>query len=168
MVRQQGCRVLLVDADLRAPHTHILLGAPPTPGLADYLQNGKNEFDVIQRGPEEGFCFIPAGNHAAHPSELISSNRMRGLLERVHASFDWIIIDSPPVLPVADTSVLTGLSDGLIFVVHAASTPSEVAQKAIRELRGAKILGVVLNHVTKASEYGAYYGYGAYGLNARK
>jgi capsular exopolysaccharide synthesis family protein len=164
MVRQKGCRVLLIDADLRSPRTHTLLGAPATPGLADYLQNDSNEFEIIQRGHEEGFCFIPAGNHVTHPSELISSYRMKLLLERVKPAFDWIIIDSPPALPVADASVLGGLCDGVLFVVRAKSTPSETSQKACKELRDTHILGVVLNSADESAEYSSYYSNTPYGL----
>jgi len=166
MVRQQGCRVLLIDADLRSPRIHTLLGVPQTPGLADYLQGGTTEVEVIQKGTEEGLCFLPAGNHATHPSELISSRRMKQLLDRVKPLFDWIIIDSPPALPVADASVLAGLCDGVLFVVRAGSTPSETAQKACRELRDAHIIGVVLNTVTEAQGDGSYYSYGRYGANS--
>lgn len=164
MVRQKGSRVLLIDADLRSPRTHTLLGAPATPGLADYLQNGSNEFEIIQRGHEEGFCFIPAGNHVTHPSELISSDRMKQFLERVKPAFDWIIIDSPPALPVADASVLGGLCDGVLFVVRAKSTPSETSQKACKELRDTRILGVVLNSADETAEYNSYYTNTPYGL----
>ena len=165
LVRQKGSRVLLIDADLRAPRTHMLLGAPATPGLADYLQNECNEFEVIQRGHEEGFCFVPAGNHVTHPSELISSDRMKQFLERVKPAFDWIIIDSPPALPVADASVLGGLCDGVLFVVRAKSTPSETSQKACKELRDAHILGVVLNSADETAEYNSYYSNTPYGLH---
>jgi capsular exopolysaccharide synthesis family protein len=164
MVRQKGCRVLLIDADLRSPRTHTLLGAPATPGLADYLQNGANEFEVIQRGHEEGFCFVPAGNHVTHPSELISSHHMKQFLERVKPAFDWIIIDSPPALPVADASVLGRLCDGVLFVVRAKSTPSETSQKACKELRDTHILGVVLNSADETAEYSSYYSGTPYGL----
>lgn len=164
MARQQGCRVLLIDADLRAPRVHTLLGAPATPGLADYLQNSASEFEVIQRGHEEGLCFTPAGNFATHPSELISSDRMKEFLGRVKPAFDWVIIDSPPALPVADPSVLGGLCDGVLLVVRANATPSETIRKACHELRDAHILGVVLNSVEEDSEFGSYRYYGKYGL----
>jgi protein-tyrosine kinase len=164
MVRQQGCRVLLVDADLRAPRVHALLGAPSGPGLADYLQGGVSEFDVIQRGFEEGFYFVPAGTHVTHPSELISSNRMKEFLERAKPAFDWIIIDSSPVLPVSDATVLAGLSDGVLLVVRANSTPSESCRKAIREFQDSQILGVVLNSSDSRAEYGSYYASGAYSM----
>lgn len=167
LVRQQGCRVLLVDADLRSPRVHTLLGTPAAPGLADYLQNSATEFQITQRSSEEGFCFIPAGNHVTHPSELISSDRMKQFLERVKPAFDWIIIDSPPALPVADASVLGGLVDGVLLVVRAGSTPSEASVRACKELRDSHILGVVLNSAEESAGYNSYYasgyGSGAYG-----
>jgi len=162
LVRQHGCRVLLIDADLRSPRIHTLLGAPSAPGLAEYLQNTATEFEVTQRSGEEGFCFIPAGNHAKHPSELISSDRMKHFLERVKPAFDWIIIDSPPALPVADASVLGGIVDGVLFVVRANSTPSEASQKACKELRDAQIIGVVLNTAEESSDYNSYYSNSGY------
>jgi capsular exopolysaccharide synthesis family protein len=162
LVRQHGCRVLLIDADLRSPRIHTLLGAPSAPGLAEYLQKTATEFEVTQRSGEEGFCFIPAGNHAKHPSELISSDRMKQFLERVKPAFDWIIIDSPPALPVADASVLGGIVDGVLFVVRANSTPSEASQKACKELRDAHIIGVVLNTAEESSDYNSYYSSSGY------
>jgi capsular exopolysaccharide synthesis family protein len=163
MVRQEGRRVLLIDADLRSPRVHTLLGAPSSPGLADYLQGDASEFEVIQRGHEEGLYFTPAGTHVTHPSELISSGRMKEFLDRVKPEFDWIIIDSSPVLPVADATVLAGLCDGVLLVIRANNTPSETARKACREFQDAHILGVVLNTVDKDSAYGSYYSSGAYG-----
>jgi capsular exopolysaccharide synthesis family protein len=162
LVRQHGRRVLLIDADLRSPRVHTLLGAPSNPGLAEYLQNTATEFEIMQRSGEDGFCFVPAGNHVKHPSELISSDRMKHFLERVKPAFDWIIIDSPPALPVADASVLAGVVDGVLFVVRANSTPSEASQKACKELRDAPIIGVVLNTADESSEYNSYYSSSAY------
>jgi protein-tyrosine kinase len=171
LVRQEGCRVLLIDADLRAPRVHSLLGAPSNPGLADYLQGQASEFEVIQRGHEEGLYFTPAGTHVTHPSELISSSRMKDFLECVKPEFDWIIIDSSPVLPVADATVLGGLSDGVLLVVRASSTPAETSRKACREFKDSHLLGVVLNTADEHAEYGSYYsGYsgGAYGKPSAK
>jgi len=162
-VRQRGCRVLLIDADLRAPRVHTLLGAPAAPGLADYLQGTATEFQVMQRNNEEGLCVIAAGNHVTHPSELISSDKLKQFLDRARAAFDWIIIDSPPALPVADASVLGGMADGVLLVVRANSTPSEASQKACKELRDAHILGVVLNTAEESAGYNSYYSGNAYG-----
>jgi capsular exopolysaccharide synthesis family protein len=157
LVRQRGCRVLLIDADLRSPRVHTLLRAPANPGLADYLQKTATELEVIQRSGEEGLCLIPAGTHVTHPSELISSERMKEFLDRLRTAFDWIIIDSPPALPVADASVLGGMADGVLLIVRANSTPSEASQKACKELRDAHIIGVVLNTAEESSEYNSYY-----------
>jgi capsular exopolysaccharide synthesis family protein len=157
LVRQRGCRVLLIDADLRSPRVHTLLGAAATPGLADYLQNTANEFQITQRSTEEGLCFIAAGTHVTHPSELISSERMKDFLERVRPLFDWVIVDSPPALPVADASILGGLVDGVMLVVRANSTPSAASQKACKELGDAPIIGVVLNTSEQSSDYNSYY-----------
>src|SRR5579863_2191438 len=162
IVRQRGCRVLLVDADLRSPRVHTLLGTSVAPGLADYLQNTANEFEITQRSNETGLCFIAAGNHVTHPSELISSDRMKEFLERVRPMFDWILIDSPPALPVADASVMGGLVDGVLLVVRANSTPAAASQKACKELRDAHIIGVVLNTSEESSNYNSYYSGGAY------
>jgi Mrp family chromosome partitioning ATPase len=87
---------------------------------------------------------------------------MKLLLDRVTPVFDWVILDSPPCLPVADASVLADLVDGVLMIVRAASTPSESAQRAVQELRGRNVIGVVLNAVDEASAYGSYYytGYG--------
>ncbi len=116
LARQQGSRVLLIDADIRSPRTHVLLGAPPTPGLADYLQNGRQRRSKsFNEGYDVGLCYIPAGNRVTHPAELISSPRLKILLERLKHAFDWIIIDSPPALPVADAAVLAGSCDGVLF-----------------------------------------------------
>ena len=170
-VRQRGCRVLLIDADLRAPRVHTLLGAPAAPGLADYLQGTATEFQVMQRNSEEGLCVIAAGNHVTHPSELISSDRMKQFLELVRPAFDWIIIDSPPALQLPTPSVLGDrLADGVLFVVRANSTPSEASQKACKELRDAQIIGVVLNTAEESAGYNSYYSGNAYGTppNAAK
>lgn len=157
LVRQQGCRVLLIDADLRSPRIHTLLGTSVAPGLADYLQNTATEFEITQRSNEEGLCFIAAGNHVTHPSELISSDRMKEFLERIRPAFDWVIVDSPPALPVADASVLGSLVDGVLLVVRANSTPSAASQKACKELGDSRLIGVVLNTSEETSDYNSYY-----------
>jgi capsular exopolysaccharide synthesis family protein len=164
-VRQRGCRVLLVDGDLRSPRIHALLGAPSNPGLADYLQGEAKEFDVIQKSPSDELYFIPAGNHVTHPSELISNGRFKQLMDQLAPMFDWVIVDSPPILPVSDASVLAGMSDGVLLVVRAGATPSAAAQRACHELKDGKIVGVVLNTVEHDA---STYGYGHYGQDESK
>jgi protein-tyrosine kinase len=162
IVRQPDRRVLIIDADLRCSRLHIPLGAPSSPGLTDYLRGGADEMAIIQHGQEGNLCFIPGGNEVTNTSELLSNGKLKTLLERVTPVFDWVFLDSPPCLPVADASVLADLVDGVLMIVRAASTPAETAQRACQELRGQKLLGVVLNAVEEAHAYGSYY-YAGYG-----
>jgi tyrosine-protein kinase Etk/Wzc len=162
---------LIIDADLRRPRLHLPLGAPLAPGLTEYLRGEADEFAVIQNGLDGNLCFIPGGNEATNPSELLSNGRLKLLLDRMAPVFDWVILDSPPCLPVADASVLGDMCDGVLLIVRSGSTPSEVAQKACQELQGKNILGVVLNAVEKGHLYESYYyeGYGyGYGPDGSK
>jgi protein-tyrosine kinase len=157
IVRQPDRRVLLIDADLRCARLHLPLGAPQSPGLTDYLRGEADEFAVIQQGPEGNLCLIAGGNEATNPSELLSNGRLKGLLERVAPVFDWVIVDSPPSIPVADASVLAALCEGVLLVVRAGSTPAELSQKAAQELQGRNVLGVVLNAAEELGQYESYY-----------
>jgi len=157
IVRQNDRSVLLIDGDLRASRLHQALGAPSTPGLTDYLRGDADEFAVIQKGSEGNLFFIPGGSPVSNPSELLLGERMKRLLERVTPVFDWIILDSPPALPVHDASILADLCDGVLFVVRAGQTDYEMAEKASSEFRDKNLLGVVLNCVEKGDSYGSYY-----------
>jgi protein-tyrosine kinase len=155
--RQENKRVLLIDADLRASRLHLAMGAPGTPGVADYLRGDADESQIIQVGDKGNLCFIPGGSSVSNPSELLHSEKMKALLDRLTPMFDWIIIDSPPAIAVHDASILADMCDGVLFVIRAGSTDFEVAQKAAGEFRAEDILGVVLNRVDKNEAYGDYY-----------
>jgi protein-tyrosine kinase len=158
LVRQHGRRVLLVDADLRNPRLHQMLGTAASPGLADYLQGTIDEFAVMRRGPIENFFFIPSGHEISDPAELVASERLRLLLQRVEALFDWIIMDSPPAVLVSDASVLAKVCDGVLMVVRSNTTPADVAQRARQEFPEEALIGVVLNGTKKETEpYTRYY-----------
>jgi capsular exopolysaccharide synthesis family protein len=158
IVRQNERRVLLIDADLRASRLHNAFGAPPTPGLTDYLRGECDEFAVIQKGfDNNNLCFIPGGNAVSNPSELLMGERMKRLLELAAPMFDWIVMDSPPALPVHDASMLADLCDGVLFVVRAGQTDYQMAEKASSEFVNKNLLGVVLNCVEKGDTYGGYY-----------
>lgn len=161
IVRQPDRRVLIIDADLRRPRLHVPLGAPLAPGLTDFLRGDVDAMGVIQHCLAENLCLIPGGNEVKDPSELLSNGRLKALLDRVTPVFDWVIIDSPPCLPVADANILADFCDGVLMVVRAGSTPSEVAQRACQEMQGRNIIGVVLNFVQESSGYASYY-YPAY------
>src|ERR1700688_2761810 len=163
MVRQHGRRALLIDADLRAPRLHNMLGTTSDPGLSDYLLGKNDEFSIMQRGPLENLFFIPSGTGAANPAELVGNGRLKLLLQRVEPLFDWIIIDSPPAVPVSDASVLAKVCDGVLMVVRSNVTPVDMARRAREEFPDPALLGVVLNGTdTESIPYSRYY-YKAYG-----
>jgi protein-tyrosine kinase len=157
LARQHGRRVMLIDADLRNPGLHSLLGTTASPGLADYLQGTSDEFSIIRRGPIENLFFVPSGHEISDPAELVASERLRFLLQRMETLFDWIIVDSPPVLPVSDASVLAKVCDGVLMVVRSNTTPADVAQRARQEFPEEALLGVVLNGTKPEAPYARYY-----------
>jgi protein-tyrosine kinase len=158
MVRQHGRRALLIDADLRAPRLHLMLGTTSDPGLSDYLLGQNDEFSIMQRGPLANLFFIPSGTGATDPAELIGNGRLKHLLQRVEPLFDWIIIDSPPAVPVSDASVLAKACDGVLMVVRSNSTPIDLARKARQEFPDQALVGVVLNGTRdQAVPYARYY-----------
>ena len=157
LVRQHGRRVLLIDGDLRVPRLNTVLGTTASPGLGDYLLGETDEFSVMQRGPMENLFFIPGGRSVAQPAELIANGRMKLLMQRVEPLFDWIILDSPPAVPVSDASQLANFCDGVLMVVRSNATPYDTAQKARQEFLGKTLVGVVLNGVSKSDAYARYY-----------
>jgi len=162
IVRQTDRRALIIDADLRCSRLHVPLGAASSPGLTDYLRGSADEIAVMQQGPERNLFFIPGGSACTNPSELLSNGRLKNLLERAGSAFDWIILDAPPCVPVADARILADICDGVLLVIKAGSTPAAVVQKARRELESANVVGVVLNAAEETVGYGSYYA-GTYG-----
>ncbi len=154
IVRQPDCRALLIDADLRCPRLHVPLGAPIAPGLSDYLRGETDEMAIIQQGQVGNLCLIAGGSEVTDPSELLSNGRLKSLLERVTPVFDWVILDSPPCLPVADAGILADLCDGVLMVLQARSTPSGTAQRACQDFRERNLVGVVLNRAQESAQYG--------------
>src|SRR5215472_17183920 len=125
---QTGCRVLLVDANLRKPGLHSLFGTSPAPGLAEYLLDEKNELEIMQRGERENLFFVPTGRVVPGPTELLANGRLELLLAKVEPLFDWIIIDSPPSTPVSDVCSLAESCDGVLMVVRSHSTSFDVVR----------------------------------------
>lgn len=162
LVKQHGRRVLLIDGDLRGPKLHSVLGTTGTPGLSDYLMGEVDEFSGMQRGPMENLFFLPAGKRVSGPAELVANGRLKFLINRVEALFDWIIVDSPPAVTVSDASLLANFCDGVLLVVRSTMTPFDMARKARMEFGDKQLLGVVLNGFeANASDYSHhYYSYG--------
>ena len=156
----------MIDADLRNPQLHGLLGAEPGPGLCEYLRSEIDECSIMQRGPMENLFFIPAGHNSGNPAELVANGRMKFLLSRLEPMFDWIIIDSPPSVLVSDAGLLANYCDGVLLVVRSNSTPVDAAKRARREFAEKNVVGVVLNGISsELSPYSQYY-YPAYGAPA--
>jgi capsular exopolysaccharide synthesis family protein len=163
MVQQHGRRALLIDADLRGARLHEALGTTSEPGVAEYLQGGVSEFSILQRGPVENLFFIPSGAAVSKPAELVANGRLRLLLNRLEPLFDWIVIDSPPAVPVSDASLLANYVDGVLIVVRSNATPFDAARRAGQEFAGKNIVGMVLNGISASSspykqQYYATYG----------
>ncbi|APG29004.1 hypothetical protein A7E78_03185 [Syntrophotalea acetylenivorans] len=139
-------RVLLIEGDLRKPRFHKLLKLNNAKGLSSYLA-GVADSQIIQKGALPHLAVIPAGPIPPNPSELLASNRMKMLLESMSKEFDFIICDSPPLLPVADTRILCRLFDGVILLSRFGVTTYEVLGRSNKLLddMGARRLGLVIN-----------------------
>lgn len=160
MVRQHGRRALLIDADLRSPGMHRHLGAPQSPGLSDYLLGECDEVTVLQHGPMENLFFVPAGRVVSGAPELLANGRLKLLLQRLEPLFDWIILDTPPVIPVSDSTLLASFCDGVLMVVRSNATPSDLARRAREEFQDKLLLGVVLNGIPSGQHSQSNYYYG--------
>lgn len=152
-----GARVVLVDGDLRLPCCHRALGVPLTPGLADYL-SGAAETPTIQTTSVEHLSVLSAGRHVASPTELLSSPRMVELAAQLRDNFDFVVLDSPPVLAVSDALLLARLADGVILVTERGRTRHDEAASALERLResGVSPFGAVLNRGPIGHDYYRY------------
>jgi capsular exopolysaccharide synthesis family protein len=141
-----GLKVLLIDADLRRPSIHRLTGVPGVRGLTDLIVSRDPAGSAIVRSETEAFDVLPSGPLPPSPSELIGSPRMAQLLEEVAALYDVVLIDSPPVLGLADAPMLAAICDGTVFVVEAERGGTGQLKSALRRLRGVQpvLVGAVL------------------------
>jgi succinoglycan biosynthesis transport protein ExoP len=163
---ESGARVLLVDADLRHPRCHALLRLANDRGLTSVLA-GEAEIDgAIRPLDVPRLFFLPAGPPPRNPAELVGSPEMRRTLAALRERFDFVIIDTPPVLPVTDAVVLARLADGIVLVVKGHETPRQLVRRARDRLTlaGVNFLGVVVNNVDPGWGDAYFYdGYGTYG-----
>ncbi|HET6955986.1 MAG TPA: CpsD/CapB family tyrosine-protein kinase [Vicinamibacterales bacterium] len=145
MAQELHRKVVLVEADLRKPSMLQLFGLPPGPGLTEYLSGAADAMDVMRFLPDHNLTVIPAGSAATNPAELLGSTAMRRLLDALRTRFDRVILDTPPVLPLADVAVLAPLVDGSLMVVRAGVTPKPAIENALRAFDSSRMLGIVLN-----------------------
>jgi non-specific protein-tyrosine kinase len=145
MAQEFQQRVLLVDADLRRPAVHKLFGVQEGQGLSDVLMGATDLNQVLVEVPEYHLTLLPAGSLPSHPAELLGSAAMRRILDNLRTRFDRILIDMPPVAPLADLHIVAPMADGLLMIVRAGVTPKPAIERALGGLDITKVLGLVLN-----------------------
>jgi len=164
VARGAGKRVLLIEADLRKPSFETLFELPAEPGLGEWL--AETIEDVPLRKLVEGPCLLTAGHLETPPVELLGSTRMAELIESARVSFDLVVLDCPPLLPIADSVVLQDLVDGFLFVVRQRWGPREAVRRAFANLKPEAVLAVLFNDykaILPRYEAPAYRNYGKQG-----
>jgi len=153
--------VLLMDCDLRSPSIHKIFGFPESPGLSEYLSGDAPLSSLLIKTEIRGVSILPGGKPPINPSELLSSEKMSGLLKEIKARYSdrYIIIDSPPPLLMAGTAVIARQVDGIIIVIKYGKTRQDMISELIDAVEKEKVLGIVLNASTypghgKGGKYG--------------
>ena len=164
MCQDFDTRVAIVDADLRRPRVHRLLGITPRRGLSDILSGESVPEDVMITNSVPRLTIIPGGRSSRTPGELLASPRMRQFVEELKSRFDFVIFDTPPVLTVSDAIVLGPMTDGVVVVIQAGKARKSLVARAVELLHNSHILGFVLNRGDLVlSHYGyRYYDRGYY------
>lgn len=173
LAREGVNRVLLIDGDLRRPTLHEWLGAPSQPGLYEYLAGTTDILGILQKNSMSqteksavsesvsNLTFIPAGKSHDNSSELLTGAKMSSLIASLAQHFNWIIIDSPPVLAVTDAIDMAQAADAVLLVAREGKTPFQVLQRAQAAFRQSRLLGVILN-AAKQVQHKRYYYYSSY------
>jgi capsular exopolysaccharide synthesis family protein len=159
---QAGQRVLLIDADMRRPRVHEIFGGDQEPGLSNVLSGNAKTSEAIRKGKTAGLWLMPAGHIPPNPAELLGSRRYSDFIASLSAHFDWVLLDTPPVMVVADSSIVANQSSGVVFVVRADHTSRHAVRAAVEQLEAANahLVGSVLNSVDLVKNpyyYSAYY-----------
>lgn len=154
-------KVLLIDTDMRKSDIALVLDVPAKPGLTEFLDKKASLDQIIQsKDPMKRLSFIPGGEKRVAPLDLLAGEMFRSFLAEMRGIFDVVILDTPPILPVADTMSLRDQVDGFVLIFRIGFTPYVFLQQALEEIERSKILGVVLNGVDlqKFKYYQRYYG----------
>ena len=160
LARRQQPKILLLEGDLRRPSLGRQFGLERIPGLSEWLQGEPRPIEHIYRLEGPNLWFLPAGRPPENPLELMQSGWLSKLMEQLSAWFDWIIIDSPPILPLADTSVWARLADGILLVTREGITKKRMLQRGLQALEETKLLGAVVNSSANTDHNNYYQRYG--------
>ena len=165
VLTQAGKSVLLIDCDMRNPTVHKNFNLSNKVGLSSCISMGTPLAEAVQATKIENLHALTAGVIPPNPSELLASEKMKALVEEAGESYDYVLIDTPPVLPVTDALIVSRVVDGMILVIASGEVKVEMARDVKAQLvhAGANILGVVLNKVRSEHHgygYGYYYYYG--------
>lgn len=153
-------KTVIIDCDLRKPRVHSMLGISRVPGFTDYLVAKCKYEDIIKKTSIPDLHFIPAGTIPPNPTEMLDSKGMRTFMKRIRSEFDLIIIDSPPLVTLADSIILSRLVDETVLVVMANQTNIDLIQKSVEQLKRIEeptFIGVLLNKFNLKNNYGSYY-----------
>jgi capsular exopolysaccharide synthesis family protein len=163
VMAQSGKRVLLIDADMRKPMIHRAMGLGNKVGLSSVLVGACKLDEAVQKPKNNGHVvehldILSAGPRSPNPAELLDSQSMRNLLEEARGKYDRVIVDTPPVLFVADASIISAMSDGVVMVLKSARSTRTLVSRTREQLEGvnARIVGGILNDV-RVSRWGYYY-----------
>ncbi len=164
-VARSGKKVLLIDADMRSPSIHQMVGVSNTNGFSNLLAGGDLASVQLEASKVQGLTIMPAGPKPPSSAELLSVDRLNQLLEGLRDRFEYIIVDGPPVLGMADAPILGAALEGAVFVIEAERTPVRAIQHALERLRlvNAHVLGAIVTKIDYRSHrlgYGYSYGYG--------
>ena len=158
LARRQNQKTLLLEGDLRRPNIVNQFGIGKLPGLCEWL-SGKTDSVNICKLEGLGLWILPAGAAPENPLELMQSGKLSLLMEQLEAWFDWIVIDSPPVLPLADTSIWSRLSDGILLVTRKGITEKQQLQRGLDAIEKSKVLGALVNSSTTVAHSDYYQRY---------
>jgi capsular exopolysaccharide synthesis family protein len=159
--RSKVLKTLLIDGDLRRPTLAERFGLERSlPGLSECLAGKLELQDSVYRISGSGLWFLPAGRPPENPLELMQAGRVSEVLDRLGKFFDWIIIDTPPVMPVADTAFWMKLADGVLMVVREGVSEKKVIEKAVSSFDASILLGIVVNSCSSSERKDYYSRYG--------
>jgi capsular exopolysaccharide synthesis family protein len=159
LARRAQQKTLLLDGDLRQPSLAQLFGLGTIPGMSEWLQRERGPMTSIYYLEGPGLWILPAGSSPRNSLELLQSGRFPVLMDQLTTWFDWIVIDSPPVLPLADTSVWTRLADGILLVTRQGITEKQQLQRGLEAIEQSKLIGALLNCSANTAHSDYYYHY---------